>query len=1240
MGESAVRDRIHAKSGWLIQKQLGRGQYGTAYLVSATTENGQEDEAVAKVVGLEFLPEKEHKIAFQEVDLMRQLSHDGIVSLRDHFFTEANLELVIVMEYCDQGDLRGEVKRRAQVKPIARIAESQLMAWFVQLTLALNYIHQRHILHRDLKSSNIFMTTSADKSGQDVKIGDFGISRVLEGTVAEAATVVGTPYYMSPEVCKAEPYGYKSDIWALGCVLYEMCMLKHAFESQSLLGLVYKIVSEKYDPIPPEYSNDLRLLLERVLEKSHYARPNGKDLLADEYVRKFLPKGGNYGLPSPNDANEKPGGTAPAGSDSMPVAKTSSGKLQPKPASAPPMRTSLGTTLNPQKKAQAQKNAGMNNSMCVPEASPPNPEVQIPAVGSKWNSGPEEQMHRGWNAPQGAPTSGKLDEGEFRAKVLLGRIRRALAARRQNWLQVFASFDHVGNGQLPEAEFDRAVTSMALGLSEGEIREVGRYLLQKNNGNFVLVDHFGQAITAKPSVEVQRAEAWGRQTLVELSNEASKAAGSANNVAPGAAVRVQGLQSAVGVKLNGSEGVVKDWDATGCRWVVQLEKGELKSIRDEHLRLLRPAPNSAARRDSGSDTTAIYRLLCEGGETAVPEANFLAAAQNLLKKLDEEQKRRLLLLLPKSSDGRIDVPEVISQFLVGNVGDLTMGGPLFPTAPGSNAPQVGPGPDINPQSSPTRAPVMQPRPPQKRANSPAAPPPNNRGPAPNSMPGSVPSPRTEVASPTKGNKTFGRGEGGASPVDRVHAEVALLRLAQKLLGRPAAPGPGADLLRLFTARPEEVRVEELCEAVSVSPLGISRAEVRGVFSHLATGSNEVLPWGKLAAALETSYNSGPPSEAAALDGINLARLANALQRLESAGSRATVQEFRVTLMQAEPYLTQNQLEWLMLLTDKDGEGRLIARSLLVRLGAGPANASRGAQLMVPPRPSGASRKPIAPNTPRAQVVMAVVSRIRDRLSEAGKQLTLEHVLSIFEIGTDRGTTVNRDTLACLLGHMHLGISVVEADEVVSSLSANSASGGTHSVKLASLYDTLQRAGEPEAEVLVDELREVTRERYLGRGSQFAAAAEQRCGPRSEGGDYIPESDFRRCLQIALQDDGLQAPPPEKEEEDRTVLLAEKNKTGDVRWRHFATTFLGWHDDDYQSDPGSPGNNRKGVVTAFTTSAATTWRSGAAVPGRTVAAYSPQKEQEMDLHARKPPGLNVVTESDDRKQPQPGCCSLM
>ena len=103
--------------------------------------------------------------------------------------------------------------------------------------MTLEYIHGRKVLHRDIKVSNIFLT-----GNNTVKLGDFGISKVLESTNAGAQTVVGTPYYMSPEVCESKPYTYKADSWALGCVLYELCSLEHAFMADNLLGLVYKIV--------------------------------------------------------------------------------------------------------------------------------------------------------------------------------------------------------------------------------------------------------------------------------------------------------------------------------------------------------------------------------------------------------------------------------------------------------------------------------------------------------------------------------------------------------------------------------------------------------------------------------------------------------------------------------------------------------------------------------------------------------------------------------------------------------------------------------------------------------------------------------------------------------------------------------------------------------------------------------------------------------------------------------------
>ncbi len=114
--------------------------------------------------------------------------------------------------------MRHEINRRREAG--GRFSESELMHWFVQVCAALKFIHKKRILHRDVKSSNVFLTANGC-----VKLGDFGISKVLQGTRDNAITVIGTPAYMSPELCQHKEYTLKSDIWALGCLLYELCML-------------------------------------------------------------------------------------------------------------------------------------------------------------------------------------------------------------------------------------------------------------------------------------------------------------------------------------------------------------------------------------------------------------------------------------------------------------------------------------------------------------------------------------------------------------------------------------------------------------------------------------------------------------------------------------------------------------------------------------------------------------------------------------------------------------------------------------------------------------------------------------------------------------------------------------------------------------------------------------------------------------------------------------------------------
>lgn len=151
--------------------------------------------------------------------------------------------------------------------------------------MALEYVHGRKILHRDLKSQNVFLTAN-----NTIKLGDFGISKVLENTNDQALTVQGTPYYMSPEVCQSKPYTYTSDVWALGCILYELCTLKHAFSSENLLGLVFKIVQDKQEPLPEVYSADMKNLVNLLLNKDEKKRPQVIDILRMKFVQGHMRK--------------------------------------------------------------------------------------------------------------------------------------------------------------------------------------------------------------------------------------------------------------------------------------------------------------------------------------------------------------------------------------------------------------------------------------------------------------------------------------------------------------------------------------------------------------------------------------------------------------------------------------------------------------------------------------------------------------------------------------------------------------------------------------------------------------------------------------------------------------------------------------------------------------------------------------------------------------------------------------
>jgi NIMA (never in mitosis gene a)-related kinase 1/4/5 len=148
------------------------------------------------------------------------------------------------------------------------------------MTQALRSLHEKKVLHRDLKCANIFVTLEGM-----FKLGDLNVSKVLKKDMARTQT--GTPYYASPEVWKDKPYGVKSDMWSLGCVLYEMAALKPPFTATDLPGLYKKICTGYFQRIPAVYSNDLAKVISSLLKLNPNERPNTIELLQNPLVHKY-----------------------------------------------------------------------------------------------------------------------------------------------------------------------------------------------------------------------------------------------------------------------------------------------------------------------------------------------------------------------------------------------------------------------------------------------------------------------------------------------------------------------------------------------------------------------------------------------------------------------------------------------------------------------------------------------------------------------------------------------------------------------------------------------------------------------------------------------------------------------------------------------------------------------------------------------------------------------------------------
>ena len=262
---------------FFIEKILGRGSFGSVYLV----RRKQDQKIYAlKTVTFEKLNKRDQENSLNEVRILASINHPNVIGYKEAFWDDTGSSLNIVMEYADDGDLETKIVKMR--KEGGMFNESLIWSYSIQMIEGLKALHDKNIMHRDIKSANIFLV----KDNHQCKLGDMNVSKVIKEKVLRTQT--GTPYYASPEVWRDEPYSYKSDLWSIGCVIYELCSLRPPFKGKDLDELYLNVCKGNIERISHIYSDELWKMILMLLQVDVRKRVDCKEFLDSELIMKKI----------------------------------------------------------------------------------------------------------------------------------------------------------------------------------------------------------------------------------------------------------------------------------------------------------------------------------------------------------------------------------------------------------------------------------------------------------------------------------------------------------------------------------------------------------------------------------------------------------------------------------------------------------------------------------------------------------------------------------------------------------------------------------------------------------------------------------------------------------------------------------------------------------------------------------------------------------------------------------------